>query len=207
MLPTVRGHFRPKGHNLIKLGKVLLVNATYKTSKFYALWFQTRSFLKFLSRTSMFSLCDQDMQRTKNIWTFIKAGDTMIILVKCFQIPASSLEDVFLSISCWQTTLNARHTTDAGHPTITIAHHEHMSKVSQKLNLFTLLLNQETKSGRHHAAIYTNKFLVPSFKVEISSSDWKCTKQRKTCKALTQRHFFSFLFHNLRIFIKQKRYV
>ena len=35
-----RGHFRPQGYNLNKLGRGLLGDATYQISKLWALWFQ-----------------------------------------------------------------------------------------------------------------------------------------------------------------------
>ena len=38
------GHFWSKWHNLDKLGRGPLRCATYKISRFYALWFQTRFF-------------------------------------------------------------------------------------------------------------------------------------------------------------------
>ena len=39
-----RGHFWPQGHNLNKLGRGLLVDATYQISSLYAVLFQTRRF-------------------------------------------------------------------------------------------------------------------------------------------------------------------
>ena len=51
-------HFGPHGHDLNKLGRGPLDNAT---------WFQTRRFLKFSFRKSNFSLCDLDRQLTRTI--------------------------------------------------------------------------------------------------------------------------------------------
>ena len=39
-----QGHFWPQGHNLNKLGRGPLGDATYKISRLYALWAQTRFF-------------------------------------------------------------------------------------------------------------------------------------------------------------------
>ena len=59
-----------------------LDDATYKISRLGALRFQTRIFLKFSSRKSIFSLCDLDMQRTRIIWTIIKDGHIRIFPAK-----------------------------------------------------------------------------------------------------------------------------
>ena len=37
-------HFRPRGHNLNKLGRGPLGDATYQIPMLYTLWFQTRRF-------------------------------------------------------------------------------------------------------------------------------------------------------------------
>ena len=42
-----QGHFWPKGKNLNNLGRGLLGEAMYQTSKAWAFCFQTRKFLKF----------------------------------------------------------------------------------------------------------------------------------------------------------------
>ena len=44
-----QGHILPQGHNLIKLGRGLLGDATYQISRLYALWFQTRRFFHVFS--------------------------------------------------------------------------------------------------------------------------------------------------------------
>ena len=61
--PQGRPMFGPQEHNFNKLGSGLLDDATYWISRLYALWFQTRSFLKFSSQESIFNLCDLDMQQ------------------------------------------------------------------------------------------------------------------------------------------------
>ena len=46
MLAPERGHFWPKSYNLNNLGRGLLDEATYKLSKTWAFWFQSRILLK-----------------------------------------------------------------------------------------------------------------------------------------------------------------
>ena len=53
----------PQGYSLNKLVRGLLDEATYQISSQEALWFLTR---RFLSQKSIFSLCDLDMERTRN---------------------------------------------------------------------------------------------------------------------------------------------
>ena len=55
--------FLAKGQNFNNFGRGPLGDATCKISSLYALWFQTRIFLKFSSQKSIFSLCDLDIQR------------------------------------------------------------------------------------------------------------------------------------------------
>ena len=62
-----------------------------RNSKALGLWFQTRRFFKFLSRKSIFSLSDLDMQQTITIWTIIKEGHIRIIPAKFCQNRAISL--------------------------------------------------------------------------------------------------------------------
>ena len=112
MWPPGRGHFWPQGYYLNKLGRGSPGDATYQISKPYALWFQSRRFLKFSSWKSIFSLCDLDMQWTGTIWTILKEGHIRIIPIKFGQNPASSLGDVVWS-NCWrQTTHNAWRTSN-----------------------------------------------------------------------------------------------
>ena len=87
-------HFRPQEHNLNKLGRGPVDDASFQISRLKALWFQTRRFLKFSSLKSIFSLCVQVMQRTWTIWTNIKEGHIRIISTKFGQNPTSSLGDV-----------------------------------------------------------------------------------------------------------------
>ena len=54
------GQFWPHGHYLNKFGRGPHVDATYQISRLLALWFQTKRFLKFSSRKSIFGLCDLD---------------------------------------------------------------------------------------------------------------------------------------------------
>ena len=61
MWPSGQGHFWHQGHNLNKLGRCLLGDATYQISRLYVLCFQRRRFFKISSWKSIFSLCDIDM--------------------------------------------------------------------------------------------------------------------------------------------------
>ena len=108
--PPGGAQFWPKGHNLNKPGRGTLDQT------------------KILSRKSIYSLCDLDMQRTRTICTLIKEGNIRIIPAKFGVNRASCLGDVLWS-NWW------RHTTDDGHPMITIAHHEPMAQVSLKCQL------------------------------------------------------------------------
>ena len=64
--------FISQTHNLNRLGSGLLVDATYKISRLYALWLQTRRCLTFVSQKSIFSRCDLDMQWTKTFEQLLK---------------------------------------------------------------------------------------------------------------------------------------
>ena len=63
----------------MKFGRGSLDNATCQMSRLFALWFETRRFLKFSSQKSIFTPCDLDMQRTGTIRTIIKEGHIRII--------------------------------------------------------------------------------------------------------------------------------
>ena len=92
-----QGHFWRQGHNLNKIGRGPLGDATYRISRLYALWFQTRRFLKFhLENLFLVHVtCNRlDMQQTGTICTFIKEGYVRIITGKFGKNPASSLGDV-----------------------------------------------------------------------------------------------------------------
>ena len=56
--PPERGHFWPQGHNLNKLGKGLLGDATFQISRLWALWFQTRIFFSRFPYISQCKTCD-----------------------------------------------------------------------------------------------------------------------------------------------------
>ena len=62
-----QAHFWPKGHNLNTFGRGPLDDATYQISRLLPLLFLARIFLKLSFRKSIFSLCNQDMQRTRII--------------------------------------------------------------------------------------------------------------------------------------------
>ena len=55
------------GYNLEKLGRGPLGDATYQISRLWAFCFQTRRFLKFSSRKSIFGLCNLDMPQPRTI--------------------------------------------------------------------------------------------------------------------------------------------
>ena len=122
-----RGHFLAQGHNLNKLGRGLLVDATYQISSDYAFRFQIRRFLKFSSWKSIFSLFDLDMQQTKPIWTIIKEGYMRSITAKFGQNQASSLGGDVLWSSCWGHTMDDPMTHNGRR---TSAEHETMAQVS-----------------------------------------------------------------------------
>ena len=84
-------HSWPQEHNLNKLGRVPLDDSTYPKSRLKALWF-----LKLLSRKSIFSLCDLDMQQTKTIDQLLNRAIIRIIPAKFGQNPTSSLRGDFL---------------------------------------------------------------------------------------------------------------
>ena len=104
------GPFWPQGHNLNKLGRDPLVDASYQISRL-----QTRRFLKFPSRKSIFSLCDLDMKRTRTIWATIKEGHKRIIPAKFGPNPASNFGGDVLWSNCWRRTTHEGRRTSNDH--------------------------------------------------------------------------------------------
>ena len=54
------GHYWPNKHNLKKLGKGLLGDATYPISRFEVLWFQTRKMCHVFPYISLCKTCDPE---------------------------------------------------------------------------------------------------------------------------------------------------
>ena len=98
------GHFWPQGYNLNKLDRGLLGDTIYQISRVSAYWFQTRRFLKFSSRKSIFSHFDLDMQQTRTIWTILVEGHPRIICVKLFRNWARGFGGVVKSFFNRRTT-------------------------------------------------------------------------------------------------------
>ena len=59
------GQFWPHGHNLCKLGRCLLYDATYQVSRFYALWFRQKDFT-FIPYINICKACDPQVMHNLN---------------------------------------------------------------------------------------------------------------------------------------------
>ena len=129
MLNLGQAHFWPKGHNLNKLGRGPLDGATYQISRLYALWFQTRRFLKFSSWKSIFSLCDLDMKRTITIWTVIKDDHIRLIPAKFGKNPDGSLGGDVLWSNCWYQTSNNHNIYSRRKKQMTLLQHKDIGRV------------------------------------------------------------------------------
>ena len=66
MWPPGQDNFWPKGHNLNKLGRGSLGDATYQITRLYALWFQTRRFFHVFPYISLCITCDPEAGHNLN---------------------------------------------------------------------------------------------------------------------------------------------
>ena len=90
------------------------------------MWFQTR-FLKFSCPKPIFSLCDVDMQRPEPFEQLLKRAIKGSFLPSLVQIQPVVKEEMSFEAIVDDGRLTAMY---AGHPTITIAHHEPKAQVS-----------------------------------------------------------------------------